>query len=56
MLFLLYTADSTWAGWFYDQFENILQFEEQREQVIVERVLQVVFLDPERSTPVSLDQ
>ena len=30
-----------------------LQFDEQKEQVAVEQILRVVFLDPERSSPVS---
>lgn len=31
----------------------LMQFEEQKDQVAVERVLRVVFLDVERSSPVS---
>lgn len=31
----------------------LMQFEEQKEQVVVEQVLRVVFLDPERPTLVS---
>lgn len=30
-----------------------MQFDEQRDEVVVERVLQVVYLDPERPNPVS---
>lgn len=30
------------------------QFDEQKEQVAIEQILRVVFLDPERSTPVSV--
>ena len=33
-----------------------MQFEEQRDEVIVERVMQVVFLDPERPNPVSINK
>lgn len=31
------------------------QFDEQKDQVAVEQILRVVFLDPERSSPVSID-
>lgn len=33
-------------------FHFFTQFDEQKDQVVVERVLRVVFLDAERSTPV----
>jgi hypothetical protein len=34
----------------------MLQFDEQKDQVAVEQILRVVFLDAERSSPVSLSQ
>ena len=35
-------------------FENLMQFDEQKDQVSVEQILRVVFLDPERPSPVSV--
>ena len=32
-----------------------VQFDEQKDEVVVERILRVVFLDSQRSTPVSLN-
>lgn len=45
----------------WDAKENVLydtstQFDEQRDQVAVEQILRVVFLDPERPTPVSMTE
>lgn len=34
-------------------YDPSTQFDEQRDQVAVEQILRVVFLDPERPTPVS---
>ena len=31
----------------------ILQFEEQKDHVVVEQIMRVIFLDPERPSPVS---
>lgn len=31
-----------------------LQFDEQKDQVALEQILRVVFLDPERTSPVSI--
>ena len=33
---------------------DLLKFEDQREVVAVERILQVVYIDPQRASPVSL--
>ena len=32
-----------------------LQFDEQKDQVAIEQILRVVFLDPERPSPVSIN-
>lgn len=36
------------------EYDFFLQFEEQRDQVAVEQILRVVFLDPDRNSPVRL--
>lgn len=36
------------------EIHSFPQFDEQKEQVAIEQILRVVFLDPERSTPVSV--
>lgn len=39
---------------YYFVFYFLPQFDEQKDQVIVERILRVVFIDLERPSPVSL--
>lgn len=34
-------------------YDILMQFDEQKDQVAVEQILRVIFLDPERSSPVS---
>ena len=34
-------------------FNILMQFDEQKDQVAVEQILRVIFLDPERPSPVS---
>jgi hypothetical protein len=37
-------------------YDTSTQFDEQSDQVAVEQILRVVFLDPERPTPVSMTE
>lgn len=54
---LLWKHKNEYASQFYDVKHYLLhvlvQFDEQKDQVVVEQVLRVVFLDPERPTLVS---
>lgn len=42
--------------WLMSMLFFSMQFDEQKDHVTIERILRVVFLDPERSTPVSIKQ